>query len=65
VELLLRKNELLSEDSIVAPDFMVNETANAIWRHEHILKDLTDGKSYISVLWGLIDAGKIALISPK
>ncbi len=65
MELLLRKNELLSEDSIIAPDFMVYEVANALWRHEHLLKDLADGKPHISALWGLIDSGKIALISPN
>ena len=65
MELLLRKNELLSEDSIIAPDFMVYEVANALWRHEHLLKDLADGKPHISALWGLIDSGKIAIISPN
>ena len=65
MELLLRKNELLSEDSIVAPDFMVYEVANALWRHEHLLKDLADGKPHISALWGLIESGKITLISPN
>jgi predicted nucleic acid-binding protein len=62
---LLKKNELLSENDIVAPDFMVYEVANALWRHEHLLKDLTDGKLHLSILWGLIDAGKIMLISPN
>ena len=65
MELLLKKNELLSEDGIIAPDFMVYEVANALWRHEHLLKDLADGKPHISALWGLIDAGKIKLISPN
>ena len=65
MELLLRKNELLSEDNIIAPDFMVYEVANALWRHEHLLKDLADGKtSYLSSL-GLIDSGKIRLVSPN
>lgn len=61
MELLLKKNELLSDDAIIAPDFMVYEVANAIWRHEHLLKDLADGKPHISALWGLIDSGKIAV----
>jgi predicted nucleic acid-binding protein len=65
VELLLWKNELLSEDSIIAPDFMVYEAANALWRHEHLLKDLANVKPHISALWGLIDSGKITLISPN
>jgi predicted nucleic acid-binding protein len=63
--MLLKKNELLSEDEIISPDFMVYEFANAIWKHEHLLKDLADGKPYLSVLWGLIDAGKITLVSPN
>jgi predicted nucleic acid-binding protein len=40
---------------------MVYEVANAIWRHEHLLKDLADGRPHISALWGLIDSGKIAV----
>jgi len=44
---------------------MVYEVANAIWRHEHLLKDLADGKPYLSTLWSLIDAGKITLIPPN
>ena len=44
---------------------MVYEVANAIWRHERLLKDLADGKPYLSALWSLIDAGKITLISPN
>ena len=65
MELLFRRNELLSDDQIIAPDFMVYEVANAVWRHELLLKDLVDGKPHISVLWGLIVAGKIKLISPS
>jgi predicted nucleic acid-binding protein len=44
---------------------MVYEFANAIWKHEHLLKDLADGKPHITVLWGLIDAGKITIVTPN
>jgi predicted nucleic acid-binding protein len=41
------------------------EVANSIWKHENILKDLENGKPYLSILYGLIEAGKIIVLSPN
>ena len=49
-------------NEIVAPELVVYEVANAIWKHEHLLKDLEKGKLYLSIFYGLIDAGKIKII---
>jgi predicted nucleic acid-binding protein len=43
----------------------VYEVANSIWKHEHLLKDLEDGKPYLSILFGLIEAGRITILSPN
>jgi len=43
----------------------VYEVANSIWKHEHLLKDLKDGKPYLSILFGLIEAGRITILSPN
>jgi predicted nucleic acid-binding protein len=43
----------------------VYEVTNAIWKHEHLLKDLENGKPYLTVLFGLIEAGRITLLSPN
>jgi predicted nucleic acid-binding protein len=49
----------------VAPELVVYEVTNAIWKHEHLLKDLENGKPYLSIFYGLIEAGKIAILSPN
>lgn len=41
------------------------EVTNAIWKHEHLLKDLKNGKPYLTVFFGLIEAGRITLLSPS
>ncbi|MGD0643289.1 MAG: type II toxin-antitoxin system VapC family toxin [Candidatus Bathyarchaeia archaeon] len=65
VEGLLKSKELLAKDQIVSPELVLYEAANTLWKHEHLLKDLKNGESYLSIFYGLIDAGKITLISPS
>jgi predicted nucleic acid-binding protein len=47
----------------VAPELVVYEVTNAIWKHEHLLKDLENGKPYISIFYGLMEAGKIKILT--
>ena len=49
----------------MAPELVVCEVTNAIWKHEHLLKDLENGKPYVSVFYGFIEAGKIKILSPN
>jgi predicted nucleic acid-binding protein len=56
---------LLSDDQIVAPEFVIYEVINAIWKHEHLLKDIENGKPYVSIFYGLIEAGKINILCPN
>ena len=49
----------------MAPELVIYEVTNAIWKHEHLLKDLENGKPYISIFYGLIEAGKIKILSPN
>ena len=62
---MLKNEKLLSDDQIVAPELVVYEVTNAIWKHEHLLKDLENGKPYVSIFYGLIEAGKIKILSPN
>ena len=39
------------------------EVTNIVWKHEHLLKDLKNGQPYVSIFYGLIEAGKITLLS--
>ena len=49
----------------MAPELVAYEVTNAIWKHEHVLKDLANGKPYISIFYGLIEAGKIKILTPN
>jgi len=49
----------------VAPELVAYEVTNAIWKHEHLLKDLDNGKQYLSIFYGLIEAGKIKILTPN
>ena len=49
----------------MAPELVVYEVTNAIWKHEHLLKDLENGKPYVSIFYGLIEAGKIKILTPN
>ncbi len=64
VEGLLSNKELFLRDQIIAPELIIYETANTIWKHENLLKSLQNGELYLSVLFGLIDSGKITIVSP-
>jgi predicted nucleic acid-binding protein len=65
VEGLLKNKKLLSDDQIVAPELVVYEVTNAIWKHEDLLKDLENGATYLSIFYGLIEAGTITILSPN
>ena len=65
VEGLLKRKSLLQEDQLVVPELALYETINSIWKHEYLLKDLKNGSAYLSILYGLIDAGAILVLSPN
>jgi hypothetical protein len=44
VETLLEDMSLLTKGQIVAPDVAVYEVVNAIWKQEHLMKHLEEGK---------------------
>ncbi len=47
----------------MAPEIVAYEVTNAIWKHEHLLKDLENGKLYVSIFYGLVEAGKIKILT--
>ena len=49
----------------MAPELVAYEVTNAIWKHEHLLKDLENGKPYITIFYGLIEADKIKILTPN
>jgi predicted nucleic acid-binding protein len=60
---LLSNKELLKEQ-IISPELIIYETANTIWKHEYLLKRIQNGQEYLSLLYGLINSGKITVIFP-
>ena len=57
--------KLLADDQIVAPELVAYEVTNAIWKHEHLLKDIENGKPSVSIFFGLLEAGKIKILTPN
>ena len=49
----------------MAPELAIYEVTNAIWKHEHLLKDIENGKPYLSIFYGLVDSGKIKILTPN
>ena len=63
VEGILKEKELLEED-LLTVELALYETANSIWKHQCILKDLRDGTPYLAVLLELIQSGRIRIVRP-
>ena len=49
----------------MAPELVAYEVTNAIWKHEHLLKDIENGKQYLSIFYGLMEAGVIKTLIPN
>ncbi len=49
----------------MAPELVAYEVTNAIWKHEHLLKDVENGEQYVSIFYGLMEAGKIKILTPN
>ena len=60
---LLSNKELLSKDQIIAPELIIYETTNTVWKHENLLKSIQNGEAYLSLLFGLIGSGRITIVS--
>ena len=64
VEGLLRRKELLDEDILITVDLALYEAVNAVWKHQFLIEDLGDGVPYVSILYGLVESGRIRVIRP-
>lgn len=64
VEAVLRRKELLEEDSLLTVDLAVYETVNSVWKHQVLFGEVQDGLAYVSILAGLIEAKRILLVGP-
>jgi predicted nucleic acid-binding protein len=64
VQAILRDAELLAPDRIVTVDLALHEVTIAVWKHEHVIKDIKQGISFVKILLELIDSGEITLVTP-
>ena len=62
---ILEDTNLFTKQKIVAPDIVVYEVANAIWKQEHLMNILKEGEQYIAIFLGLIKSGNITILSPN
>ena len=62
MEGLLTKKENLSKDQVVAPQLLVYEVTNAIWKQDCLLKNIDNGQTYLEFFYGLIDSGRIEIL---
>ncbi len=62
---VLEDESLLRGEQFVAPDIIIYEVANTIWKHECLIKNLGDGKQFITALYDLIKSQKITILSPN
>ena len=61
----MEDERLVRGEQFVAPDLIIYEVANAIWKQECLTKNLEDGKPYLTAFYDLIESGKITVLSPK
>ena len=64
VEAVLRDARLIDNETIVAPDLVLYEVINALWKHETVIGDLDDSSSHIDLMLELVSAGSILLVRP-
>lgn len=64
VEGLLRRKELLEEDVLITVDLALYEAVNAVWKHQFLIRDLSDGVPYVRILYGLVESGRVRVIRP-
>jgi len=64
MEGLLRNASILGSEPIVAPDLALYEVVNALWKHEHKLKDIPRAGPYIESFLELLSSRTIQLLRP-
>ncbi|MEM3171958.1 MAG: type II toxin-antitoxin system VapC family toxin [Candidatus Nitrosotenuis sp.] len=65
VEGLLNNASLFDDTIICTASYGLYEILNVIWKHQVLLKRIKDGKPVVDVLFGLIHAGRIQLLTPQ
>ncbi len=65
VEGILKDSSLLEDQEIITPELAFYEVANAIWKHEIILKDIKNGRPFLNIFIELIQTQTIRLIRPN
>ena len=64
IEGILRDAALFENETLVAPDLALYEVVNTIWKHETILKDLSESSVRIRLFLELISNETVQLVRP-
>jgi len=61
---ILRDTRLIENETFVTPDLAVYEVANALWKHETLIRDVKNSSPYLAILVELIENRNVELIRP-
>lgn len=61
---MLRDEALLENEIIVSPELALYEVVNAVWKHEALIKDVTEGSKHIALLYNLVSSGMLRFVRP-
>jgi predicted nucleic acid-binding protein len=64
VEGILRDASLLENETFLAPDLALYEVANALWKHETLIRDLKDSSIRVDIFLELVSNQIIELLRP-
>lgn len=64
VEGVLRDASIFDNENFVAPDLVLYEVANALWKHETIIRDLKDSSLRLDLFLELVSNRTIELLRP-
>lgn len=64
IEGILRDATLLENETLVSPDLALYEVVNALWKHESLIRDLSDSQQRIDLLLDLVSNDRVQLVRP-
>lgn len=64
IEALLRDASLLENETFIAPDLVLYEVVNTVWKHKVLIRDLEDASAHIELFIELTSNQRVQLVRP-
>jgi len=61
---ILQDEELLRNQRILTPDLAIYETVSTIWKHQVLLKRVTNGQGLVSILFDFVGTNVVIPVHP-